>query len=300
MKGALVWVLSLAANAALLLLLLQCRGEVEGGGGMPNAAASGGKRVVSFSLYNGHLPRYGDGARRNAALVGHVFPGWLMRVYHDGTAGAALLGELEQRGVELVDMAGSPLTNPMTWRFLAASDPTVERFIVRDIDSRLCARDKAAVDEWVASGRRFHVMRDHPAHSDFKINGGMWGGTRDAVPDMKQRLLRLPIADGYRFDMTFLDGQIWPIARQSIVQHDSYSCDRCATPTRAPAARDAARCAHRRFEGAVSFPTQRRGWEHVGQVFLNAKDKTRRADIAAIKAADQPDACRDRDRAANS
>ncbi len=41
--------------------------------------------------------------------------------------------------------------------------------IVRDADSRLNVREKAAVDAWIASGRPFHVMRDHaasPPHAD--------------------------------------------------------------------------------------------------------------------------------------
>jgi hypothetical protein len=33
----------------------------------------------------------------------------------------------------------------MFWRFWAAADPTVERFISRDSDSRLMARDATAV-----------------------------------------------------------------------------------------------------------------------------------------------------------
>ncbi len=36
----------------------------------------------------------------------------------------------------------------MFWRFLVADDPQVDRFIVRDSDSRLNARDAYAVAEW--------------------------------------------------------------------------------------------------------------------------------------------------------
>jgi hypothetical protein len=39
----------------------------------------------------------------------------------------------------------------MFWRFLVAEDDAVDRYIVRDSDSRLNAREAAAVAEWMAS-----------------------------------------------------------------------------------------------------------------------------------------------------
>ena len=33
------------------------------------------------------------------------------------------------------------------------------------------------------SGTLIHSLRDHPNH-DRPLNGGMWGGTKRAVPDM--------------------------------------------------------------------------------------------------------------------
>jgi hypothetical protein len=45
-----------------------------------------------------------------------------------------------------------------------AADADVDRFIVRDADSRLNSREKAAVDAWIASGATFPIMRDCFAH----------------------------------------------------------------------------------------------------------------------------------------
>ena len=59
----------------------------------------------------------------------------------------------------------------------------VDRFIVRDSDSRLNARERLAVEEWIQSGTLVHSLRDHPNH-DRPLNGGMWGGRKGAVPDM--------------------------------------------------------------------------------------------------------------------
>jgi hypothetical protein len=60
----------------------------------------------------------------------------------------------------------------MFWRFLVADDPTVDRYIIRDADSRLNMREKLAIDEWIASGKKIHILRDHPNHGDFPISGG--------------------------------------------------------------------------------------------------------------------------------
>ena len=118
--------------------------------------------VVSYSLY-GSGQRYTAGALANARLIPDVFPGWEMWVYHDGSVPGQVLAALgASPNVRLHDIremgdssTGQPvLANPMAWRFLVAARPDVERFIVRDIDSPLSHRDRAAVDEWIASGRR--------------------------------------------------------------------------------------------------------------------------------------------------
>ena len=63
----------------------------------------------------------------------------------------------------------------MTWRFLVMGDRTIEKFAIRDLDSSLTSRERAAVDEWENSNYPLHGMRDHPSHK-LKILGGMWGG----------------------------------------------------------------------------------------------------------------------------
>ena len=80
------------------------------------------------------------------------------------------------------------------WRFLPVLDPGVEAVLSRDLDSRLTAREAAAVTQWLEeTSLPFHVMRDHPQHRT-AVPAGMWGarrvaGHRDIVTSM-QRLLR--------------------------------------------------------------------------------------------------------------
>jgi hypothetical protein len=139
------------------------------------------KRVVSYGLY-GSNPKYTTGAIRNAELVHVYFPGWVTRFYCDSSVPKRVLDVLRGNGAEIVfienikgGIAG------MFWRFLVADDPTVDRWIVRDSDSRLNPRERFAVEEWIQSGKAMHTIRDHPNH-ERPMNGGLIGGTKHAIP----------------------------------------------------------------------------------------------------------------------
>ena len=52
---------------------------------------------------------------------------------------------MERNGAEIVPMGGGGKQQGiagMFWRFLVADDPTVDRYIIRDSDSRLNARER--------------------------------------------------------------------------------------------------------------------------------------------------------------
>lgn len=219
------------------------------------------KRVVSYSLY-GSDRRYTDGIVENANLMPTIYPGWEMRVYYAADVPEGIANSLRAYDhVELVP--GTPFISPMVWRFLVASDPTVSRYIVRDADSRLSVRERAAVGEWVRSGQKFHVMRDHPSHSNYAMSGGLWGGTHPAFPDMKNLLS--PVGRAYIADMNFLTERVWPVAKQSVLQHDAFGCR------------------SKRWGETRPFPTERNGLEHVGSVFINGK--MRQGDVDILRGA---------------
>eukprot|EP01083_Nonionella_stella_P015655 43813_1 len=204
-----------------------------------------GKNIVSYSLY-GSNPRYTDGTA-NAQKMKLIYQEWTMRVYHDNTVPSDIIRKLHNEGVELVNMTSSTLKNPMVWRFLVASDRTVGRYLMRDIDSRVSLREKAAVDDWIESGKEFHIMRDNPFHT-MTMLGGLWGGTRDAFPQMAEILYRYQLDGSYNNDQLFLNDLVWPIAKHSALQHDSFTCEKF---------------------GGKPFPTARVGTEYVGSVFIN-------------------------------
>ncbi|KAK7083274.1 hypothetical protein SK128_007041 [Halocaridina rubra] len=143
-------------------------------------------------------------------------------------------------------------------------DPTVDVLAVRDSDYKFIERDKAAVDEWLESGKMFHVMRDHPQHN-INVLGGMWGARWDnLVYRDNKRIIRLPppspqqvreirnkmLQAAYNLsdkgmDQTILGKLLWPKMKRSLVAHDSFHCK--AYPT-----------------GWRPWPTQRQNGTFVG------------------------------------
>ena len=99
--------------------------------------------------------------------------------YYGDSVAPSILDELRKLRVELVNTSattGKAPSDAMGRHFVAvAGDAAVQRFVARDVDSRLSFREKMAVDEWVESGLRLHVMRDHPSHKNHPMAAGMWG-----------------------------------------------------------------------------------------------------------------------------
>lgn len=192
-------------------------------------------KVISYSLYGTH-PKYYLGMLRNVQAAPKIYPGWEVFIYvpHKSSliwedlppATFAHLEACEDLGARVIHDEGN--LPPMFWRFQPADDLKVERFMVRDADSRLSFREALAVEQWIEQDTCFHVMRDHPAHC-CPMLGGMWGAQwRKAnweAPPMKDLMAKF-LAENteppveYGFDQLFLAKMIWPWARTSATQHD--------------------------------------------------------------------------------
>ncbi|MBQ0961671.1 hypothetical protein KAK06_22220 [Ideonella sp. 4Y11] len=177
--------------------------------------------VVSFSLWGAH-PRYLRGALRNALLMPDLYPGWVMRLSVDESVPADFIAVMRSLQVDVrVQPAGQSLRQRLCWRFLVANDPTVGRFLARDCDSVFSLREVRAVDDWIASGRWFHVIRDWWTHTDLML-AGLWGGVAGVLPDL------VPLLAGYQtrqaetpnIDQWFLRDRVWPLVRHHVLVHD--------------------------------------------------------------------------------
>lgn len=185
------------------------------------------RNVIAFSLW-GDSRRYLDGAVANARLAAHVFPEWRCRFYHDGSVPAPVLNELARQQARLVRVEDSAprLHAGLFWRFAAAFDPDIDRFLIRDTDSLIGGRERDTVGEWLRSGRHFHVVRDNPSHTDL-ILAGLWGGVAGLLPDLTAEREAM-LTDRHRTnhcDQDFLNRHVWPLIRGSVLIHDRhYRC----------------------------------------------------------------------------
>jgi hypothetical protein len=209
-------------------------------------------KIVSFSLW-GQDPKYCVGAIRNAELAAEIYPGWEVYIQMDYQVPVYVwreLGEMPhvhpvrrldpiKKGMAKGDWRG------MFWRFEYACADGIDVMISRDCDSRLSHREAAAVEEWLESGRGFHIMRDHPWHGS-KMLGGMWGCRSFALPEFLDLMFAWNQEDRWQTDQDFLNTEIYPRVVNDAMIHASF---------------------FRMEEHAKDFPVPRNGTEFVGQIF---------------------------------
>ncbi len=187
----------------------------------PFQVADPKRNVIAFSLW-GDGEEYTVGALENARLVGEIYPGWTARFYLDKTVPDAVVRGLKEHGAQIArrPTPSNPARGAL-WRFEAANDSEVDRFLCRDCDARLNTREAAAVAAWIADGRAFHIMRDSPAHLELVL-AGMWGGVAGVLPNLIP-LIESQMADygGRWADQVFLRHEIWPRIRAQALVHDS-------------------------------------------------------------------------------
>jgi hypothetical protein len=189
------------------------------------------KKIISFSLW-GNNPKYTIGAIRNAELAKEIYPDWICRFYVGEDVADEIKTSLLDLNSEIVEMGGSDW-NGMFWRFFAADSDDI--VISRDTDSRLGQREKAAVDEWLASDKDFHIMRDHPYHAT-AILGGMWGCRNGILKGIKQMIHNYDVREfnnKYQVDQNFLREVIYPIVWDESIVHDEFFYH-CPFPKNAP------------------------------------------------------------------
>ena len=202
-------------------------------------------KVVSFSVF-GSNPKYMLGMLENIKLVEIFYPGWECWIYFDDTVPNNIIDEYTGfSSVWLFNMSKSKFPG-MFWRFL----PDTDIFIARDADSRISEREVAAVNEWIDSGKRLHIMRDHPHHK-FNILGGMWGFRHFPYYNFKRSIKTYLKDKKYNtftraMDMSFLSDVVYPRFIGDSFVHASY---------------------HAREEWCKPFPIEMEDRHFVGEIF---------------------------------
>jgi hypothetical protein len=125
-------------------------------------------------------------------------------------------------------------------------DESVDRYLIRDCDALITSRESRAVEEWIESHKRFHIMRDYYTHTDLML-AGMFGGTTDMFPHIAELIEEFYQTKNQYLshqDQLFLRHYIWSSIKDDLLAHD-----RCF-----------------RFQGALEFPhTSLNSTQHIGQ-----------------------------------
>jgi len=210
------------------------------------------QKLIAFSLW-GDNPTYLIGALRNSELAAKLYPDWTCRFYCAQDMSPEFLNQLRsQPNVQVVLMPPKPDRGGAFWRFLAAEDAHASHVLFRDTDSRLSQREVAAVNDWIASGKLAHLMRDHPFHWP-PIMAGMWGCQGGALTGWQARTAAYANTTTYGSDQAFLADVVYPYIKTQCVIHDDWGLSEASLDVR-------------------PFPTARNGLEFVGQCF-DANDR---------------------------
>lgn len=186
------------------------------------------ENIIAFSLF-GANPRYCETSILNTKLAQEIYPEWTCRFYIDDTVPELVQKRLQTNGAQVVHV--SPTQKQLSglfWRFLVMDDPLVKRFLIRDADSIVSYREKAAVDAWLKSDQWFHLMRDSYSHTEL-ILAGMWGGCSGIFHNIEAHVRDYVATGKYPdnrvIDQHYLRYRVWPTLKQSVLVHDSQQFD---------------------------------------------------------------------------
>ncbi len=181
----------------------------------------GKKNVIAFSLW-GNQKRYIFGALRNLLLAPDIYPDWELWFYVDESVSPGFLNTIKKlNGKVIIEEKNQSMREKLCWRFQVVNHPDVGRFLVRDADSVFSVREHNAVQEWIASDKHFHVIRDWWTHTDL-ILAGLWGGISGTLPDINTLLNQYSpnAVSTPNIDQWFLRDCIWRYVKQSCLTHD--------------------------------------------------------------------------------
>lgn len=176
-------------------------------------------KVFSFCLY-GSNPKYILGMIENIKIINEHFSDWYIFIYYDDISYDNLKYIDSFNNVKLIKSTYTK-AKTMLDRFKAIDDKNVEIMIVRDADSRIHNRDRWAINKFIESDKKFHIIRDHIWHRTL-ILGGLWG--------IKQGLLNFNIEESiknyeknsenkWQVDQIYLIKFIYPIIKNNVLIH---------------------------------------------------------------------------------
>ena len=179
-----------------------------------------GRLWVSFSLY-GTDRLYVEGIAAACLTYREMFPGWTPIIFVGDSVPRDVITTLARdfHAVIRPQRGAAEDSSAMFWRYLAGDLVRNGAILFRDADSRASRRERAAVDEWLASGTTFHIMRDHPNHV-LPIMGGMWGMKIDDEGfNVRQSIADYGPDPEFSGDQRWLESMVYPKVIDSCLVH---------------------------------------------------------------------------------
>jgi len=218
------------------------------------------KNVIAFALW-GKNPMFVYGIFQNIKLAKRLLPDWICRFYIDKDCPKKIKDRIIEFGGEVRIVTESWSKVKYFWRLKVILDRYVDKFMIRDIDSRIGLREVIAIEAWLKSGKTVHIMRDHKNHT-MNIMGGMFAGIRKefvALTGFKSQFEKYvdKINSGWKprrkmakegSCQDFLESKIYPDIKDDVLVHTSVK---------------------KRAETDLSFPNQcpAGGIDFVGQIY---------------------------------
>ena len=200
-----------------------------------------------------------------------IYPEWTCRFYLDDSVPDHVKERLKGHGAQVIEVnEEQKKISGLFWRFFVMDDAGVDFFLIRDADSLISYKEKAAVDEWVQSSKWFHTMRDYFTHTEL-ILAGMWGGCVGIFHHIEKMIVEYlqhgDFLTNRVADQHFLRHCIWTTVEQNLLSHDSQGFDVQAT--------------------SFPLPQQQKEYElagfHIGSNFASAIVKVKVGDISHSK-----------------
>jgi hypothetical protein len=195
-------------------------------------------KAISFSLWR-EEEDFKLGAIANAIYAYYNFPGWDCVFYITEDYDPETISRLEDmEWVHIIKTSNRAKDDDghILSKFIAAS-LNYEHIIFRSCRARLIQRDWVAVNEWIDSGKDFHIIHDNPLlgfmpECSWGVKGGVLKHIDQLIYSFMQDTVENPwlkcakknsegqIVFNSSIAMVFVQNVIFPLTKRSVLRHD--------------------------------------------------------------------------------
>ena len=182
--------------------------------------------VISLSLNTNNLD-FVNGAFRNLMLAKRLLPNWQVRVYAGTVVEKRHTDILTSFGAHVVSVSSKINIPHALWPYMVADDPTVSRFIVRNVTHRLSCHQSRLLIGWLETGCNYHTIRDLEWHAKYALVPDLFGAVSSQfhviLGNSVYSAIRLALANNnISDDIDFLNSLLLPKI-YNYMSHDSIS-----------------------------------------------------------------------------